>query len=107
MAEYNNNDENLLYMSYLDMVVELREKLHENINIRFDLNEIVPKNDKIGYAPAVELIADDITPDSSDDELIAAKQQLVDVLYKIDEEIRDFTSKIFFARRQKAAEKDE
>ena len=105
MAEYNKDDEkNTLYMIYLDMVAELHEKLHENINIRFELNEIAPKNDKVGYAPAVDLVADDITPDSSDNELIAAKQDLISILYKLDEEIREFTAKIFFIQREKAAD---
>lgn len=102
-----NDKENLMYASYLDMVAELREKLHENINARFELNKIAPKNDKIRYAPVVDLAGEDITPDSGDDELIASKHNLIGVLYQLDNEIRDFTAKMFFIRKQKASEKDE
>ena len=106
MAEINDNG-NRMYASYLDMVAELREKLHENINIRFELNKIAHRNDKIRYAPAVDLVGEDITPDSGDDQLIAAKRNLVNVLYQLDNEIRDFTAKIFFTQREKATKKVE
>ena len=100
MAE-NNDNGNRMYASYLDMVAELREKLHENINIRFELNKIAPKNDKIRYAPVIDLVGEDITPDSGDDQLIATKRDLINVLYQLDNEIRDFTAKIFFTQREK------